>query len=190
MKVIFYDSDCISCFLLINKSNFFKKLFNEIIITEQVYKELTEIHTPEIIRKELKKLIQEKYIKIHEISIYSKTHQNYKLIKKGHYGIKIDDGEASVIACSIEHDGIIASNNLSDVLYYVKKFNLGLITTAIMFTLLYEKKIITIHDADKLWKKLIKYNRRLPAASFSEYYEKLFKKDYKEFNCEKYYKEL
>lgn len=37
---------------------------------------------------------------------------------------------------------------------------------------------------------MILKNRKLPAPTFSKYYEKLFKKDFKEFNCNKYYKDL
>lgn len=69
--------------------------------------------------------------------------------------------------------------------FFIKKFNLELITTAIMFVLLYEKNMISLEYANKLWKELIKKNRRLPTQTFTEYYKKLFKKDYIDFNCKK-----
>lgn len=76
MKAIFYDSDCISCFLIINHAELLKKLFNELIITEQVYEELIEIHTPKIVRIGLKKLIKEKYIKFKRIVSMIRPIQN------------------------------------------------------------------------------------------------------------------
>lgn len=41
----------------------------------------------------------------------------------------IGKGEAASISLAKEHNGIVASNNLSDIAYYIEKFKLKHITT-------------------------------------------------------------
>lgn len=100
------------------------------------------------------------------------------------------DGEASAIAAAICHDGILASNNINDVKFYIDKFSIPLLTSSIILTKLFEKKLINEKEVEKYWREMILKNRKLPTPTFNQYYEKLFKKDFREFNCDKYYEDL
>jgi predicted nucleic acid-binding protein len=53
-KPIFYDTDCLSCFLITDKCNILKSLFSKIIIPHDVYNELNNSASPYKIRKILK----------------------------------------------------------------------------------------------------------------------------------------
>lgn len=61
---------------------------------------------------------------------------------KGYWGDEVGEGEASVLALAIDNDGIVASNNLSDIIPHITDYKLGLMTTPIILTKLYEKEII------------------------------------------------
>ena len=190
MKAIFYDSDILSSFLMINKSDLLKKLFDEIIIPEQVFFELTHPKSPKHMKSKLKELIKEEYVKIHEVGINTKEYEIFDDIICEKWTKGVGDGEASAIAAAICHDGILASNNITDVKFYIDKFSIPLLTSSIIQTKLFEKKLINEKKVEKYWREMILKNRKLPAPTFSKYYEKLFKKDFKEFNCNKYYKDL
>lgn len=79
------------------------------------------------------------------------------------------------------NDGIIASNNLNDVVVYVEKFNLTLFTSSIILALSFEEEIITMNEANNIWNQMLKNNRELPSNSFSNYYNIIFPNDSKRF---------
>ncbi|WP_407379435.1 hypothetical protein [Methanobrevibacter sp.] len=60
------------------------------------------------------------------MDIFSEEYTKYKCIKNGYWdNFKVvGKGEAAALSYAIVNDGIIASNNLSDVKGYVKKFNI------------------------------------------------------------------
>ena len=43
-KITIYDTDCLSAFVGINRTDILKELFNQIIIPEQVYREFDRPH--------------------------------------------------------------------------------------------------------------------------------------------------
>lgn len=118
-KQTFYDSDCLSSFLIIDKGTILKKLFKEIKLPKQVYEELTYKGAPENIKTNLKKLINENFIKIIDIDIGTTEYMNYKNLIDGNLNKKIGKGEASAISLAIQNEGILASNNFKDIKYYV-----------------------------------------------------------------------
>ena len=44
MKKIFYDTDCLSCFISINDVSILKELFKQVIIPYEVYNEFTKVN--------------------------------------------------------------------------------------------------------------------------------------------------
>lgn len=67
------------------------------------------------------------------------------------------------------NEGILASNNLRDVKKYTHEFNLKLITTADILIDAFTELYIDETEANKIWADMLKKQRKLPAASFSEY---------------------
>ena len=182
-KQTFYDSDCLSSFLIINEGNLLKELFHEINIPSQVYEELTCEGTPENVKNNLQELIMDNFVKIVDLYAETAEYLNYRNIINGNLykGCRIGKGEAAAITLAYENKGILASNNFKDIKFYVDYFELPLLTTAYLLGILFDKNIINKDEANSMWNKMIKYRRALPESSFEIYYNNLYKKDYDDF---------
>ena len=88
-----------------------------------------------------------------------------KLLDTGKYG----SGEAACMAYLTQHDGILGSNNLSDVKEFCIQNKKRLLTTADVMYQAYETNLVGLEEADKIWSDMISKRRNLPALSFSEY---------------------
>ena len=161
-KPVFYDTDCLSSFLQIDRIDLLKKEYSKIIISTQVKDELFNKKTPEKIKNRLTSLIQEGYVEVKDLEFGSdEFNQYYKFITDD----KTEDickGELSVISLVIAKNGILASNNLDDVCYFVKKYNLEHVTTSKIIVTCYEKGYLTFDEADKIWKELLKNPKHPP----------------------------
>ena len=178
-KKIFYDTDCLSCFLAVNEYEILQKLFSKIIIPKAVEIEILDDGTPKHIKNNFYKLVKQDFVEVQTMEIGSPEYELFNDIKKNHDFM--GDGEAAVIALTHENGGVIASNNLNDVKKLVKDFNLNLITTAFILAIAYEKGIKTRAELDGIWKQMIKKGRKrsLPTNihSFTQYYNELYFKD-------------
>lgn len=56
IKPVFYDTDCLECFLFVDAGHILEKLFTKIVIPEQVYAELMDDNTPPIVKTNFKKI--------------------------------------------------------------------------------------------------------------------------------------
>ena len=79
------------------------------------------------------------------------------------------------------NNGIVASNNLSDVDEYVESLEIELITSSMILSKAVEKDIVGEDAANKLWKRMLDAGIVLPRRSFTEYFEELYEKDCKRF---------
>ena len=70
-KPVFYDTDCLECFLFVDAGSILEKLFSKIVIPEPVYNELMDDNTPTIVKTNFKKL-KEGFVEKREISFTSK----------------------------------------------------------------------------------------------------------------------
>lgn len=68
-KPIFYDTDCLSSFLQINRIDLLKKEYSKIIITAEVKKELFNKKTPQDVKTRLTSLIQDGYVEIKDLNL-------------------------------------------------------------------------------------------------------------------------
>lgn len=92
-----------------------------------------------------------------------------RLINNPDPGMKIiGKGEAAAIALAKNQNGVIASNNLRDILPYVEKYQLRYITTADIMVNALQNNYITEQEGNVMWCEMIKRKRRLPYGSFSE----------------------
>ena len=66
-KPVFYDTDCLECFLFVDAGHILEELFSKIIIPEQVYSEIMAENTPAIVKKNFKNL-KNRFVEIKEIS--------------------------------------------------------------------------------------------------------------------------
>lgn len=167
----FFDTDCISSFLWVRRENIIINLFTgQIILPKQVYNELDHPSIPHISQR-IKNMEQSNSILIKEIEIDSEAYKIYhELAIQPPPGIlKIGKGEAAAIALAKVNNGILASNNLKDIIYYVKKYNLKYITTGDILVQALSKKLITEEEGNDIWLKMIARKRKLPTPTFSDY---------------------
>lgn len=171
-----FDTDCLSTFLYVNCENILCKLFDKIIIPQKVYKELCEYRSKDstsIFKNQLIKLKDLKFLFIHELDMESDEAQHYFDLTLGSKmkGIKIiGDGEAACIAFVIANNGVICSNNLSDIMFYVDKYKLKYLTSADLFCVIYEKQLLSWQEIENYWEKIKKHSK-LPTNTFIEYFQ-------------------
>ena len=185
-KPVFYDTDCLECFLFADAGYILEELFSKIVIPEQVYNELMDNNTPPIVKTNFKKL-KDGFVETREIHFTSQEYTTYKLIKNGFWsqtGKCCGDGESAAMALAHLNNGIVASNNLSDVEEYIDSLDIELITSSMILSKAVEKDIVSDNGANALWRRMVKVGIDLPKSSFSKYYDELYERD-----CEKFLNE-
>lgn len=168
---IFFDTDCISAFLWVNGQSLLPLLYpGRIVIPMQVYVELSNPTTPHL-KNRVDFLIKSDSVKIKSISLNSEAYKlYYKLTVSPDQGKKvIGSGEAASIALAKEYNGIVASNNLRDIIQYVNEYNLKVLTTADILVEAFERKFITENQGNQIWNNMLSKLRKLGAATFSDY---------------------
>ncbi len=183
IKPVFYDTDCLECFLFVDAGHILEELFSKIIIPEQVYDEIMVENTPQIVKTNFKKL-KKGFVNIKEIQFASPEYTTYKSIEKGFWsetGKVCGSGESAAMALAHLNNGIVASNNLSDVEEYIESLEIELITSSMILSRAFEKDIISEDCANKLWKGMLEVGMNLPKDSFNAYYNELYEIDCKKF---------
>ena len=182
-KPVFYDTDCLECFLFVDAGHILEELFSKIIIPEQAYSEIMAENTPAIVKKNFKNL-KNRFVEIKEISFLSQEYTTYNLIKKGLWsktGKICGSGESAAITLAHLNNGLVASNNLSDVEEYIESLDIELITSSMILSKAVERDIISKESADDLWKGMINKGIKLPKESFSDYFDELYETDCERF---------
>ncbi|MDD3903700.1 MAG: hypothetical protein PHO09_08505 [Sphaerochaeta sp.] len=81
----------------------------------------------------------------------------------------IGKGEAAAITLAKIEGGIVASNNLSDVLVYTQELNLKHTTTGMIMVEALYQQFISETEGNAIWASMLKKKRKLGASTFSEY---------------------
>lgn len=170
---LFFDTDCISAFLWVGEEAILPKLYpGRIAIPEPVYNELSNPRIPHLKQKidvlkarGLVKIVQVQYGRP-EYDLYMEMTNTPKKGKT-----IIGKGEASALALAKECDGIVASNNLRDIMQYINEFRLSYLTTGDIMVDAYKKSLITEGQGNFIWASMLAKRRKLGAISFSEYLE-------------------
>ena len=182
-KPVFSDTDCLECFLFVGAGYILEALFSKITIPEQVYNELTDKGTPQIIKTNFNNF-KKGFVEIKDIEFASQEYVTYKSIEKGFWSKTnsvCGPGESAALALAYLNNGIIASNNLQDVEEYIESLDIELITSSMILTEAFERNIVSENTANLLWKEMIKNGIKLPRYSFTKYYNELYKDDCKKF---------
>lgn len=155
-KDVIYDSDCLVCFLAVRQCGILKKLFSKVIVPAIVEKEILNPRTPPDIRYEFNRLKQMDFVEVKHMQVGSKEHALYKRLQKKFKFL--GKGESAVIAITCQCDGVIASNNLLDVMGLVEDYNLNLVTTAFILAKAYENGVKSRKELDgigEIWLKMV-----------------------------------
>ena len=108
-KPVFYDTDCLSSFLVVDRIDLLKKEFSSIIVSAQVNIEFLNDKTPKCIYERFSNLVDEGFVIVKDIDVDDEVMEYYiTFITEDDDGGK---GELSSIAFAIVNNGILASNN-------------------------------------------------------------------------------
>ena len=171
---IFFDTDCISAFLWVNNQSIVEQLYeSRIVFPREVYEEL---NNPRIshLKRRIDNMISRGVARIMDMDIASEEYELFReLTHPSAKGQKwIGKGEASAISLAKAYGGIVASNNLRDVLEYINEFHLEHITTGDILFDAYNSGIISEEDGNDIWQRMLDKRRMLGYCSFSEFLEK------------------
>lgn len=176
-KVIFADTDTLSTFLWRNQFGYFLKLFEklqiEVIVPKVVLDELEySKKTRERLAFPIKSLEKQGKLKILDIDVGSEEYYTYLLLTEEE---GMGKGEAAALSMATHSEDIasVASNNLSDILDYVKEKNIDLWTTARIIRMCELENVMKKERAEELWKKMKEDGEWLPFEKYSDYVENL-----------------
>ena len=172
MKPAFYDTDCLSCFIVIDDTSILEEQFKCIYLPYEVYEEFDRPHIQNL-KNRVDNLIKKGFVKVIKFDTNSEDYLLFMELSSDYFSDKtIGKGEAAVIVHAKKHNGIVASNNTRDIMPYVKKYNLERITTGDILVMALENGIITEKEGNIIWSKMLKRNRWLNADTFTSYLNK------------------
>lgn len=167
IKNIYFDTDCLCSFLWVNKEDILLKLYaNRIIVPKQVYEELSNPCVPHL-KNQIDQLVSNNKVEVKAINISQLS--LYKEITDGKSYKGIGKGEASAIILALPTRGILASNNMKDIDYYIKLYKLEHLTTGKILKEALGKNIIDELEGNDIWNEMRQKRRTLPCSTFSEY---------------------
>ena len=172
MKPAFYDTGCLSCFIVIDDTSILEEQFKCIYLPYEVYEEFDRPHIQNL-KNRVDNLIKKGFVKVIKFDTNSEDYLLFMELSSDYFSDKtIGKGEAAVIVHAKKHNGIVASNNTRDIMPYVEKYNLERITTGDILVMALENGIITEKEGNIIWSKMLKRNRWLNADTFTSYLNK------------------
>ena len=167
----FFDTDCLSAFLWVNEQSLLTTLYpGRVVIPEAVYQELSNPCTPHL-KARIDILLSSQLAKLQALLVGTESYQLYRemtFAPRPGFPV-IGKGEAAAIALAKEANGILASNNLRDVLGYVKLFSLRHVTTGDLLKEALDRQLITLVQGEQLWQKMLQKRRKLGYGSFADF---------------------
>lgn len=168
---LFFDTDCISAFLWVERENLLLKLYpGRVVLPKQVFDELSHPSIPHI-KSKIEGLRASGEVSVQEILANTEEYKLYHALAISPLtGEKpIGRGEAAAIALAKVYGGIIASNNLKDIKPYIEKYSLNHLTTGDILVMSLDAGFIDEAVGNTIWANMIKRRRLLPTVTFSEY---------------------
>ena len=147
-----------------------KSVFDKVYMSNKVFEIYTNPSIASDIRDGIKDLVLEDFIKVEEISLNTSEFDiYYSLINDKKTDRYIGKGEASTIALAVKHNAIVLCNDCRNAGVYLKKYGLKSLNTSDILKRAYQKKIISLDEAEDIWREMKKQGVRLPADSFRKY---------------------
>jgi len=168
-EALFLDTDCLSTFLCVGQENLVFQLYaGRIGIPQQVYVELKRV---QFMKNKVDAWLKADRVALYQIAAGTDSGNLYlKLTAHPDQGYKIiGSGEAAAIVLTKEYNGILGSNNLRDILPYIRLFNLQHRTSADIMAEALEQHLISEGQGNVIWRDMLQRNRKLPAATFTEF---------------------
>ncbi len=141
-----------------------------IILPEQV---LDELSNPSIshLSSKVNQLLSQDEIRKAEILVGTEEFKLYYMLTKNPQSgqKRLRKGEASAIALAKVRKGLLASNNLMDIQYYIQLFHLRNLTTPMILHTALLEGLIDESEGNTIWSQMISKRRKLPNATFTDY---------------------
>ena len=170
---IFFDTDCICAFLWVNEESLLERMFpGKIVIPKEVY---DEINRPTILhlKTRIDQLIANGSAIVMSMDISSQEYALYrKLTTNSGRNKVIGRGEAASIVLARKYNGVLGSNNLRDISYYIKKYSLKNVTTGDILVEAFQKGLITEQKGNIIWTNMLNKKRQIGANSFTEFLQR------------------
>ena len=175
-KRIYFDADCLSTFLWSGKETILYQLYSRrIFLSGVVHTELSRVKVS-FFKNAVERFSKSYHVNLvttlfetPEHNLYLEILKDSKLKDEENPNKKvIGVGEAEVLALAKINGCIAASNNLRDILYYVKKYQIEYITTADILVEALNKNFITEGQGNVIWGTM-RRNSRMPCDSFTDY---------------------
>lgn len=166
---LFLDTDCLSTFLIVQRENLLLQLYaGRIGIPQQVYGELRKV---QFMKDRVDALLKAKRVLLYQIAAGTDPGDLYlNLTTHPDKGYKIiGSGEAAAIVLTKQHNGILGSNNMRDILSYIRLFNLQHRTSADIMVEALEQHLINEGQGNAIWREMLQRNRKLPCDTFSDF---------------------
>lgn len=166
---LFLDTDCLSTFLCVGQENLVLQLYaGRIGIPQQVYFELRRV---QFMKNKVDALLNANRVMLYQIIAGTDAGYLYlKLTEHPDQGYKIiGSGEAAAIVLTKEYNGILGSNNMRDILPYIKSFNLQHRTSADIMIEALDHHLINEGQGNVIWRDMLQRNRKLPTDTFTQF---------------------
>jgi hypothetical protein len=164
---LFLDTDCFSTFLIVQRENIILQLYaGRIGIPQQVYIELRKV---QFLKNRVDALLKAKQLMLYQITAGTDSGDLYvNLTTNPDKGYKlIGSGEAAAIVLTRQYNGILGSNNMRDILPYIRLFNLQHRTSADIMVEALEQHLISEGQGNAIWRDMLQRNRKLPTDTFT-----------------------
>lgn len=168
---LFFDSDCISAFLWVEKEWILTQMYmGRIVIPKPVYDELSYPRVAHL-KVRVDKMLENGEAQVETIGGDTKEYRQYVQLTVGMEEGRavIGKGEAAAIVLARNRDGVVASNNLRDVCFYVKEYGMRHITTGDILVEAFQNGVITQEQGNSIWKSMLARRRKIGAGSFTDY---------------------
>lgn len=165
----FYDTDFLSSFLRIDRMDLLLDNYGKILTSTQVKNEICDDRNYFKIKQGFLDLCDNDYVEIFEIEEGTEEWKTYFELSMASEDNGKDVGELSVIALSKAKNGILASNNLTDICECVERYGLDYITTATTLTKFFRNNLITLNDVKSYWRTMDQFGISLPKTSFENF---------------------
>ncbi len=173
---LFFDTDCICAFLWTNEESLLEKIYpGKIVIPQKVYNEIARPTIPHL-KARIDKLIANGSAVVMSMDISSEEYALYRKLTTFSGNNKvIGSGEAAAISLTKKYNGILESNNLRDISYYINKYSLKHVTTGDILVEAFQKGLITEQEGNTIWASMLNKKRKIGASSFTEFIGKTYK---------------
>lgn len=173
-SLVYFDTDCISSFLVVDQEDILLQLYPYLIVLpQQVFTELTH-PSVRFIGNKIKRFKLDGLLVVKEILTDTEEFYIYReLAYPSNKEKRIGKGEAAAIALAKSYDGVLASNNMRDIRIIVDDYGLRHITSADILADALALDLIDESGGNKIWGEMILRRIKLPTRSFTEYLRSL-----------------